>query len=90
MGVGDDLLGLLPIGHLREGHIERDGDVEAALLGCQQRHLAVDRDVADLFVLAPSDDADRALETGGVSDREQLFRIGAPLLAGASHFLGHP
>ena len=43
----------------------------------EQRDLGLDRGVADLGLRAARDDAEGALEAGGVADREQLLGVGA-------------
>jgi len=67
---GHDSLRLLGIIDLRQADVEPHLELERAVLGREQAHATVDRDVPDLGPLAPPDHADRALEAGRVADRE--------------------
>src|SRR6266702_1628550 len=86
MGGRDDPRRLLRVLNLRQGHIELDGDLETALLGGEQAHPAVDRDIAYLGAFTTADHAQGTLEAGRVAHREELFRVRATALA--AHLLG--
>ena len=73
---GHDSLRLLGILDLRKADVELHLELERTVLGRQQAHATVDRDIPDLGPLAPTDDADRALEARRIADREQLLGIG--------------
>src|ERR1035437_9328244 len=73
---GDQLGGLVGILDPGQGDVERHGELEAALLGGVQADAAVDRDLAGVDALTACHDPQRALEAGGVANREQLPGIG--------------
>ena len=60
-----------------EGHRE----LVAAALGRRQHHARVDRDVGGLEPAAPGHRPERALEAGGVADREELLGVRAAALS---------
>jgi 5,10-methylenetetrahydromethanopterin reductase len=70
----------------RHRDVERDREGEAPLTVREQADRGVDRDLARLEVPAPRDRAEGALEAGGESDREELFRIRPT--TGTAHGLG--
>ena len=57
MRSSDDPRCLLRILNLGQGEVELHSELETALLGGKKADTAVDRDVADLDMLATSDDA---------------------------------
>src|SRR5438552_12570141 len=78
VGRPHELDGLLLILDRGQAHVELHGELEAALLGREQRHLGVDRDVARVVLRAPRDGGEGALEAGGETDGEQLLGVRAP------------
>ena len=78
----DGLVGVVDRG---QGDRECDGEVERAVLRGHQHDLGIDRDVSHLLPAAPGHGSQRALEAGGVADREQLLGVGAP--TAAAHLL---
>ena len=71
----------LGIGNLRKSHVQLHRDRKTALLGRNQAHPAVDRDITDLGPFALADDAQSTFETSRVAHGEQLLRVSAVALA---------
>src|ERR1700730_3329874 len=57
VGGGNDPRRLLRVLNLREAHVELYGELEAALLGGEQAHPAVDRDITYLGAFTTADHA---------------------------------
>src|ERR1700680_3153591 len=69
-----------------EPDVECDSDLEAPLLGREQRYLGVDRDIGGVLLCTTGHDSEGTLEAGCVSDRKELLRIRTVTLA--THLLG--
>src|SRR6266481_3734298 len=72
---------LLRVLNLRQGYVELHGELETTLLGGQQAHTAVDRDIAHLGAFTTADHTQGTLEAGRKSHGEELFRVRATALA---------
>ena len=78
MGGGNDPRRLLRVLNLRQGYVELHGELETTLLGGQQAHPAVDRDIAHLGAFTTADHAQGTLEAGRVAHGEELFGFVPP------------
>src|SRR6266536_2945368 len=76
-----DPRGLLRVLNLRQGYVELHGELETTLLGGQQAHTAVDRDIAHLGAFTTADHAQGTLEASRIAHGEELFRVRATALA---------
>src|SRR5580704_3258470 len=85
VGGSNDPRRLLRVLNLRQGYVELHGELETTLLGGQQAHPAVDRDIAHLGAYTTADHAQGTLEAGRVAHGEKLFRVRAT--AFAAHLL---
>src|SRR6266581_5624136 len=81
MGGSNDPRRLLRILNPRQGYVELHGELETTLLGGQQAHTAVDRDITHLGALTTADHAQGTLEAGRIAHSEELFRVRAAALA---------
>jgi len=79
VGGFDDLLRQSGIGDAGQDDIEGGSDAEAAVLGGHQVDPGIDRDLAEVHLLAAGDRLEGTFEAGGVADREELLGIGAGL-----------
>jgi hypothetical protein len=76
----------LGLDEVREGDLEFDGELEAALIVLADAHAGADRGVLDIRLGLARHQAQRRVKAGRVADREELLGIRA--VAAAAHLRG--
>src|SRR5699024_2396613 len=76
----------LGLDEVREGDLEFDGELEAALVVLADAHAGADRGIIDIRLGLTRHETQRRVEAGRVTDREELLGIRA--VAAAAHVRG--